>query len=72
MLTFEPLEKIGVPKDWEMFKNWYMDCITSTGFKAGKSDWQNIVFEDEKLNEELKRREIIYNKFVEERTNQIN
>ena len=71
VLTFEPLEKVGLPKEWEMFKNWYVECFQSSNFKSGITDREKIVIEDESAKEKIRKQEVIYGKFVEERKKQL-
>ena len=67
VMTYEPLVKIGIPKEMEFFKNWYYECINSTTFKPGVTDIKSIVIEDEKAIERIKISEEFYEKFKEER-----
>ena len=47
-LKFEPLGKIGIPDELQMYLHWYDCCINSTEFKTGASNIDSIVIEDSK------------------------
>ena len=72
VLTYEPLSKIGIPEEMVYFEKWYSDCINATSMWPGMTDIKSIVIEDIKDVERIKIEEEIYNKFAEERKNQLN
>jgi len=54
VLTYEPLNKIGIPEDMEFAKNWYVDAFNSTYFRPGVTNIDSIIINDETVLKRLK------------------
>lgn len=62
-MEFKPLSEIGIPKDLNLYPLFYEDCYNSTTFRSGVTDISKIKFEDEKINEFIRKDIEIYQYF---------
>ncbi len=49
MLTYDPLYKVGIPKNFELFLHWFERCVNSTTLESGVTDIDSIEIKDEKV-----------------------